>query len=335
MKKVLVTGAAGHLGFELVSQLLSRNYSVLASVRRRGDRSEALEDLGAEVVLLDLLDGPEVIKVVAGVNIVFQVAAVFDLTAKNPEEQVVQPNLLMTENVLRAAAGAKIDKLIYTSSIAAIGTTTDRPLGESDWNLNSAEPYARSKALSEKLAWKLADELEVPMVAVLPGTIWGPGGHGLTASMQFVADIVNGQIPFAMNAELSLVDIRDVAEAHIRVLESDTASGRYIATHNTWSMKMIHAELLSCDSTLKTSSRVAPNWLTRLFPAFDWLKAFVTRSERTVTRAVIAEYLGKKQLYEPSRLLSELAWKPRDTEITVADSLVWTKEFLQVPALAG
>ncbi|MFT5081070.1 MAG: dihydroflavonol-4-reductase [Planctomycetota bacterium] len=328
MKQLLITGAAGHLGFELATQLLRKDYKVTASVRKPSPQSVELARRGATIIYLDLLDPAKVDEAIRGMDAVFQVAAVFDLTAKDPERQVVAPNLAMTENVLRACAKHSVAKLIYTSSIAAIGTTSGQPRGESDWNLNSPEPYARSKALSEKLAWQLSKELGVEMVTVLPGTIWGPGGHHLTSSMQFIANIVSGDQPFAINSELSLVDIRDVAEAHIRVFESDNAKGRYIATHNTWSMRRIHQELLSIDSGLKTSAKVAPNWVARMFPALDWLKALITRSDRTITRAVIREYLGKKQLFDMPRLRTELGWSPRDTELTVADSLAWTRDFL-------
>jgi dihydroflavonol-4-reductase len=327
--EVLVTGAAGHVGSELVAQLVNRGYRVRAGVRDAVRQGERLSKHGAEVVEVDLLDSNATRRAVAGVDAVFHVAAVFDLTAADPENAVVRPNVEMTRHVVTEASAAGDKKLILTSSVAAVGTTSDGGyLTEEDWNLGAREPYARSKALSEELAWDLAHKHGLNMVAILPGTVWGPGWQRPTASMKLLVDVIRGQVPMALDSELSLVDVRDLAAAHIDLLETPAAAGRYIATGDTWSMSAIHQELLRLDPSIKTSARVMPHWLAHLLPGLDWLRASLTGGERTVKRDLIKEYLGQSQRYKSARLSRECGWLPRPVRDTIADSLTWTQDYL-------
>lgn len=179
MKKVLVTGANGHLGFSLVKLLKKQGYDVRAGVRNTEDnfKTSRLKKLNVEVVRADLSDPDSLDRALEGRDGLFQVAAVFNLTAKNPEEEVIRPNIDGTVNIMEAARRAGIKKLVYTSSIASVGTIADvgeDPLDESTWNDRAIEPYAISKTLSERKAWELAQLYGISMVSILPGTIIGP-----------------------------------------------------------------------------------------------------------------------------------------------------------------
>ncbi len=330
MKKVLVTGAAGHLGFELASQLHEKGYKVTASVRKTTSRTKQLEDKGIKVITLDLANKAEAVAAMREVDVLFQVAAVFNITARDPQKEVVAPNLEITRNALEAAAEAGIQQVIYTSSVAAIGTTTGKQsaLTEQDWNLNAKEPYALSKAKSEQLAWQLAEQLGLKMKTVLPGAVFGPGAERPTSTMELLINIVKGEIPMALNASLSIVDIRDVALAHILVYESQTASGRYIATHETRSISQVITEMLRQDPDLKTSARIMPDWLARMLPGLDWVKSKLTGAPRTMKSDTLKEYLNTTMLFETPRLKTELNWSPRPIQDTIKDSLNWTKEYL-------
>jgi len=167
MEKVLVTGANGHLGFHIVSELVKRGYDVRASLRDINNprKTNKLKDLGVEIVYADLLDRASLVKAMQGCDGLFQVAAGFKVHSNDMMQDVWRPAMDGTENALRAAHESGIKKVIYTSSVAAVGVTDDGVArDEQIWNDQAQEFYARAKNEAEKLAWKLKHELSLNLV---------------------------------------------------------------------------------------------------------------------------------------------------------------------------
>jgi len=327
MKHVIVTGGNGHLGFSLIKELLQRGYHVRATVRDPEDprKSAHLKELGVEPVQADLGDPASLDRALDGMEGLFQVAAVFDLTAENPEEEVVRPNLEGTRNILEAAHRAGIQKVVYTSSIASVGVVSpgEPPLDESHWNDGAVEPYAISKTRSEKLAWELSERLGIPMVAVLPATMIGPDCYRLTSSLQLLKDMLDGNTPMAFPMELNFVDVRDVAIAHILAYESAAANGRYIAAGETLSIAEVCRIVKSIRPETKVSDRTMPAWLVRFLPAIDALVHKITGAPRRLKRELIAEYLNRSQSYGSVRLKEELGWAVRPIQTSFQETIDW------------
>ncbi len=327
MKKVVVTGANGHLGYTLVKSLKERGYDVRATVRNPLDaeKTEPLQKLGVEVVQVELTDPSSLDRALEGREGLFQVAAVFQLVAENPEESVIRPNMEGTRNILEAAHRAGIQRVVYTSSIASVGTVApgEAPLDESRWNDRAVEPYAISKTRSEQAAWELSRKLGIPMVTVLPGTIIGPHFHRLTSSLQLVQDLLEGKVPMALPMSHSYVDVRDVALAHILVYENSRTSGRYIATGETLSMAEVMELLRTLHPRMKGSARVMPAWLARTLPALDYLQHKLTGSPRQMKRDLLREYLSRSQSYNSTRLREETGWSPRSVRISFQETIDW------------
>jgi dihydroflavonol-4-reductase len=227
----LVTGANGHLGNNLVRTLLERGEQVRAGVRNPAN-TEAFEGLGSEVVRVDLMDKVSLMEALEGVQTLYQVAAVFRLWARDPEQEIMQPNLEGTRNVLEAAAESGVRRVIYVSS----STTVERnspsrkgPIDETSWSTDyHGNPYTRSKVESEKLAWELAQELGLSVVSVLPSTIIGPNCFRLTPAMRYLELVVRGALPVDMNIGYNIVDVRDVADGMIAAAERGRDGERYI-----------------------------------------------------------------------------------------------------------
>ncbi len=314
MKKVLVTGANGHLGYSLVKLLQERGYDVTAAVRDAKDAKKTgpLQKLGVKLVSADLSDRESLRKALAGQDGLFQVAAAFNLTAKDPQKEVIEPNVEGTRNILEEAYKAGIKKIVYTSSIAAVGTIAkgETPLDESNWNDTATEPYAISKTLSEKLAWELAKKYNLNLVTVLPGTILGPGFAQLTSSLKLIRDVLKGQVPFAPKMALSYVDVRDVALAHLNVYENPSASGRYIATAETFTVAEICKTIKEIRPKTKTTGKELPSFIVKAMPFLDYLNHTFTGAERTLKSEILRDYLQRIQIYSSNRLSKEFQWKP-------------------------
>lgn len=327
MKKVLVTGVTGHLGFVLAKHLLANGYEVRAGVRdvQRARGVRAIAELNVPLVHVDLMDQDSIERALAEVDGFFQIAAVFKLNSRDPQAEVVTPNLRGTRNALHASAAAGIRRMVYTSSIAAVGTcdATQPSLDERHWNEQAVEPYAISKTRSEKEAWHLAEQLGVDLVTVLPGTIIGNDFHQPTDSLKLLVDLLAGQVPFAFPMSFSYVDARDVAEAHRLVYENPTAKGRYIATSDTLSVSQVCGQVKALRPDVKTSEKVMPAWLVRMLPMVDAMKHKLTGSPRTLSREVVQDYLGKQQRYGSTRLADEFGWSSRRFADSIEETLAW------------
>ncbi|AOP33112.1 epimerase [Leptospira tipperaryensis] len=327
MKTVLVTGANGHLGYSLVKLLKEKGYSVKASVRDLNDpkKTAALKQLGVELVYADLMNKPSLLEALKGVDGLFQVAAAFNLTSDHPEEEVIRPNVEGTKNIIEAAYTCGVKKIVYTSSIAAVGAVKkgEAPLNETHWNERGIEPYAISKTKSEKLAWELAKQYGISLVTILPGTMIGPDFTEPTDSLVLIRDILQGKLPMAPKMSFSYVDVRDVALAHIAAYENDSASGRYIATGDTHSVLELAQMIKKIRPKTKAPKGESPSFLVRMMPFFDYLQHKITGSERTLKKEILQEYLEKIQVYDSNRLKNEFQWKRRPLENSLRETVDW------------
>ncbi|HEX9688877.1 MAG TPA: NAD(P)H-binding protein [Thermoanaerobaculia bacterium] len=143
----LVTGANGHLGNNLVRVLVGKGERVIAGVRNPA-HADALRKLGSEVARVDLLDKASLLDAMRGVDVLYQVGAVFKHWAKDPERDIYHANLAGTRHALEAAAEAGVERVVYVSSLAALDHTR-MPITETGWNANRSNVYYRSKTDSE------------------------------------------------------------------------------------------------------------------------------------------------------------------------------------------
>jgi len=336
MKKVLVTGANGHLGYNLTRLLLEKGYKVRASVRDKNDSAKTahLEPLGAEIVESDILKPDTLKNAVRGMDGVFHTAAAFNHTSQNPDKEVRQPIVTGSSNLLNAAKEEGLKKVVYTSSVVAVGTVADgeAQLTEKDWNDRAIEPYAAAKTEAEKLAWDFAGKNELNMVAVLPSVIIGPGFYRHTPSTLVFEMLLRGQVPVIMPFHLDFVDVRDVARAHIMAYENDRASGRYIVSNSPMWFGDVFQEVQEIDPKIKIPKRHFPKSALGLIPLLDWFGNKVNKTPRSATRKLVREYGGRMQHFSNAKAKEELGWTARPFRTTLSDTLSWVrKTFLNSP----
>lgn len=234
-KKIsLVTGANGHLGNNLVRELLKKGENVRAGVRNLTDK-KPFDGLDCEVVYTDLMDEESLKKALEGVDVLYQVAAVFKHWAENPERDIIEPNVLGTRKILEAAKQANVKKIVYISSVAALSAHEVNEKGkidETSWQKNSfGNAYFESKLKSEKLAWKIAENLRLNMVTVLPGAMIGGEFIKETSSTVFFHNIINEKMKISFDSEMSIIDVIDVAKGIISAAEKGINGTRYIMTN--------------------------------------------------------------------------------------------------------
>lgn len=219
---VFLTGGSGFVGGDLLGALVAAGREVRALARSAG-AAEAVAAAGATPVRGDLFDRAALLEGMRGCATVFHAAGVNATCLRDPTP-MLRANVDGVGVVVRAAAAARVAKVVHTSSAAAIGEAAGT-IGREDTAHRGAflSNYERSKFLGERRALSLGDELGLPVVCVNPASVQGPGR--INGSAQLLLDIVNGRLPLLIDTWLSVVDIEDCTAAHL-LAETDGVPGR-------------------------------------------------------------------------------------------------------------
>jgi len=248
----LVTGASGFLGSH-VARLLAERGDRVRVLLRATSQTRLLDGLPVERVSGDLRDAASLAKALAGVRIVYHVAADYRLWARNPRE-IYESNVEGTRNLLEAARRANVEKFIYTSTVGTVAVPRERALPDES-TVTSVEEmigaYKRSKWLAEQEA-RQAAAAGVPVVIVNPTTPVGPGDAKPTPTGRIIVDFLNGRMPAYVDTGLNFVPVEDAAAGHLLAAERGRIGERYILGGENLTLKQA-LEILS-----QVSGRPAP-----------------------------------------------------------------------------
>lgn len=332
--RVMVTGANGHLGHNLATDLHERGHDVRASVRDAADpeKTGRLRAAGvSDIVSLDVTDGDRFRETVAGVEILFHVAATYRYWTPGPEAdaQMVRDSVEGATNAVRAAAAQGVRRLVLTSSTVTLpfSRTPEAKVDESSWRTDLRVPYFRAKTEAEQAAWALAEDLGVTMVTILPGGILGPGFVRGTPSTDLVENIMRGAYRTGVPpTNFPAVDVRDVVRAHVLAAEGEVA-GRFAVIND---VSPTLADLVRIMRGI--DSRVPRSWMTlpaaamSAGPFFDAVNARVLGTKRMVNDEFVGSVKGLWWAVSNDRAARELGWRP---EITLEQSLADTMSTLR------
>lgn len=315
--KVLVTGANGHLGFNVCKAFLEAGHQVRASIRAVDDPSKAdpLRAIGVtDIVGLNIRAVDPFVEACQGVDVLLHVAATYALRPDGPAAvaALIGDSVEGAENAVRAAAAAGVRKVVLTSSVATLPRVLrDAPATtEADWATDLAVPYFRAKVEGERAAWKAAADTGVTLVTILPGTIGGPGFQRTTPSIDIIDNIMRGSLRFgAPNSNLPYVDVRDVAAAHLLAAIRDV-TGRFIVVNDhVPTLREVSLLMNGIDPTVRAAPVLLPDLLLDAAPAFDWARSKLFGGARMVSREIVATMRGKVTKVSTARAKAELGWR--------------------------
>ena len=320
----LVTGANGHLGNNLVRALLDQGYRVRAGVRDLAN-DLPFEGLDCERVYAELEDKAAMLKALEGVEVLYQVAAVFKHWSVDLEAEIVRPNVEGTRTVLEAAAQAGVKRVVYVSSVAAVGHN-GQPLNEERWNQDLSNPYYRSKILSEQQAWQVACDHGLWMVSVLPSAMIGPHAYRLTDTMALIDTIEKNALPLDPNFHFNFVDVRDVASACIAAAHKGVAGQRYIlANRHSSPLSAIVAAANDASPGCKLPPR-APKWLLLTIAWCNEVLARLTGKPALLTLSQVNTFYGVRQEYDIGKAHGQLAYRPRPPAQALLETLAYLRQ---------
>ena len=331
---VLVTGGSGFVASHCILQLLDAGYRVRTTVRspaREASVRATLKSAGADpgaalaFAVADLMSDAGWADAVAGCDFVLHVASPFPLTVPKDENELIVPAREGALRVLRAARDAGVKRVVLTSSFAAVGygiAMKGAAFTESDWtDVNGAgvSPYVKSKTLAERAAWDfMAREGGALELAVVnPVGIFGPVlGGDFATSIEIIRRMMDGAVPGLPNLIFGAVDVRDVADLHLRAMTHPEAAGeRFLATAGDFITLQTIARVLK--SRLGNAARRVP---TRALP--DWLLRVIALFDKSVGQ--IVPELGKVKNATSDKARRMLGWTPRSSD----DAVVATAESL-------
>jgi len=318
---ILVTGASGHLGLNTVRSLLEKGYHVKAFVRKTSNLS-GLEGLPVEYCQGDVRDLNALTDASANCDVIIHHAAVYKIWAKTVEE-IMEPAMEGTKNIFAAASATGVKKIIYTSSIVAIGTTADPKisLNENDWNKNDTLAYSVAKTRSEQLAWELSDKYSIPMISLCPGQIFGRYDYRITPSNRLVLDMMKG-IGTTMNTVLSCVDARDVGEVHALAVEEGKIGSRYVLTGNSVDMKSMGKMVSDMTGKIVPHLPFGRSIIITTASIME-LAAKLTGWDPPLSVGLAKEYCHRYARYDNSKTVQDFNYTFLSTEETMRDTIKW------------
>ena len=249
---VCVTGVSGFIAAHVVRELLEGGYRVRGTVRstKNLDKYSYLTSLpGAEerleLVEAELLNEGSYDSAVMGCEYVIHMASPYIIDVKDPQKDLVDPALKGTLNVMRACEKADgVKRVVLTSSMAAISDEPEnnKVFSEEDWNEKSSldrNPYYYSKTLAERAGWDYLEEKKphFDLVVINPFLVVGQSlGPSLNSTVQIFRDLMSGVYPAIMSISWGMVNVRDVAKAHVAAMEKKEAKGRYLVANDSITM---------------------------------------------------------------------------------------------------
>lgn len=293
MTKVLLTGASGYIGKHIALQLLNQGYDVRASVRNLSKSSEVTSAVSPHLldksnldsrltfVELDLEKDSGWESALKGIDVLMHTASPFPIASPKDENDLIRPAVEGTLRALKAAKNAGVKRVILTSSNAAvygIDLPTDKAAYDETMWTDVNHPigrvaYTKSKTLAEQAAWDFikSQAPEIALTTINPVLVLGaPLDNNFGSSISVVERIMKGKDPMLPDLRFGIVDVRDVAQMHVKAIKADAAIGeRILASSETYSFVDIAQLIKSLYPKSKAKTAQAPTFLIKFLSNFD------------------------------------------------------------------
>ncbi len=319
--KALVTGATGFVGANLVRELLEDGTAVRV-LARPGTPRTTIEHLDVEVIPGDLQDRELLRQALNGCQVLYHVAARYSLSEKDAAE-MYRANVEGTRNILEVALDVGIERVVYTSTVGALGIPKDGVPGSENTPVTLSDmvgAYKRSKFLAEREAERMA-RLGLPVVIVNPSAPIGPWDVKPTPTGRTLVDYLNGQMPGYIHTGLNLIHVRDVARGHILAARKGLVGEKYVLGNTNLTLREIFHMLE------RISGVPAPRWripypVALLAAGASELYARVRRQDSPIPLTGV-RIARKIMFFDASKAVRELHLPQTPVEEALREAVEW------------
>jgi dihydroflavonol-4-reductase len=329
--KVFLTGATGFVGSHVANELAAQGATLRLLVRKTS-RLENLEGIAAETVVGDLRDPESYRAALSGCDALLHVAADYRLWVREPSAMYAS-NVEGTREILRLAREQGVARVVYTSSVATMGFKGDGTIVDERSPVSLADMighYKRSKFLAEQEAVKAAQGGQ-DVVILNPSTPVGANDVRPTPTGGIIVDFLNRKFPAYMDTGLNLVDVAEVARAHVAALTMGRAGERYILGGENLTLKQI-LDRMSAITGLPSPTMKVPHFVALAFAFFD--ENFTGRLRGKEPRATVeAVQMGRKLMYVSSaKAERDLGFKVVPVYQALRSAIEWFRAHGYAPA---
>ncbi|MCF7908522.1 MAG: SDR family oxidoreductase [Candidatus Omnitrophica bacterium] len=326
--KVLVTGADGFLGSNLIRHLLVAGHKVKALIHSDKDY-DALSGLKVDKLKGDVLSPKSIDKAMAGIDAVFHLASLYKFYPwwQKKAGQIYKVNVQGTRNVLKAAKKNNIKRFIFTSSIASLGKQLGKKPSDETTVLNlksRISHYARSKVLAENEVLSFVRQ-GLPAIILNPAALIGERDFKPTPTGQMIIDFLNHKLPVTFNGMIPLADVDDVARAHLVALDRGRVGERYILCNNrAYPLKELFY-LVEQISGVSAPRLKIPYPLLMSFLYFDEVFSYFLK-KRPLLSSSAARFFRRATVFDNSKAARELSYATTPITTSLEKAVNWYKE---------
>ncbi|HEY2939538.1 MAG TPA: SDR family NAD(P)-dependent oxidoreductase [Gaiellaceae bacterium] len=321
MTTTLVTGGTGFLGRAIVERLLEEGHPVRALARSEAS-AQALAELGAEPVRGDVLDLDALSPAMRGCDLVYHAAGANAFCVRDPSP-MFEVNVEGSRTVVRAASGAGVRRVVYTSSAATLGEASGTIGVEQSphrgWFLSQ---YERSKFEAEQAVFAAARETGIDLVCLNPASVQGPGRS--TGSARLLLDYLNGRLKAVVDSTLSLVDIADCTEGHLLAGSKGKPGERYVLSGATLTVReglALVARIAGIERPLRTLPPSVAMAVATAAEALAWIRRDTPHICRELARTLVHGHA-----YDGSKAARALGLRYTPIEETLRRTIDWWME---------
>jgi dihydroflavonol-4-reductase len=322
--KAFITGATGFVGSH-VARVLAEQGADLRLLVRKTSRLENVANIAGERTIGDLTDAESLKQGMGGCEAVFHVAADYRLWTRNPHEMYAA-NVEGTRSILKAAQEAGVRRVVYCSTVATMGFTGNGTMTDENSPVSLSDMighYKRSKFMAEQVVLEAA-KAGVNVVMVNPTAPIGEQDIKPTPTGRIVLDFLKGKFPAYVETGLNLVDVKEVAQAHVSAYERAQPGERYILGGENLTLKEV-LDKLSAISGIPSPTIKLPYAVAFVSGMFDtFFTGMVFRKEPRVTLDAVR--MGKKKMWASSeKAARNLGWKPSPIDGALRRAADWFK----------
>lgn len=319
----LVTGATGFVGSAVVRSLLARGENVRVLTRPTSDRAN-IKSLAVEVAIGDLCEPDTLVPAVEGCRTLYHVAADYRLWTPQPN-LLYQANVDGSQNLIRAAVSAGVERIVYTSSVAVLGRNADGSPADEETPVTLADMighYKRSKFLAEEAVRSLITEEGAPVVIVNPSTPIGPRDIKPTPTGRMIVEAAAGRMPAYVDTGLNLVHVDDVAEGHLLAHDRGRIGERYVLGGEDMTLAAILGAIAAIVGRRPPGIKLPHNLIMPIaVVAEGWARLFKT-GEPFVTIDGI-RMAKKRMFFSSEKAKNDLGYTAGPAEDALRDAIDW------------